>query len=371
MRLKINFTVLFLTIILAFSYVPIDVFAAEDKLPELSVSQASKKAISNNNSIINAKENDSLVDENLRKAYDSLRSARTDDAILNAEVNIMTQEMNRSLNIENIEAQKENVEYNIMKYFNSIINAEKNLELFEASLAIDKKKLEIAKVRLELGRISQTDFETQQNAFDKASKSKQTYQTSIDKAYRTLNNYMGEKAETRYTLLLDLEYKEVGTVNLTTYTDKFIKESLNVKQAENNLKTAEYKVANYSDSYDAQTGLISDPYNAYDQLVVSANQAYRSVEDTKTTIRENIISTYSNLQESEDSIETKESDIKSLYKEYDILILKFEMGKATRLDLDEKLYSIQNQEESLRQAKNSHTLTKISFSSPNLLSGGN
>ena len=370
MNIKINFTAIILAILIVFSYVPVDVFAAETALVELTVAKAAQKAISNNNTIKNAEDNNSLSDENLRKAYDSLYSAKTNDALLNAEVNIMTQEMSRSLAIENIQSQKENVEYNIMKYFNSIINAEKNLELFEASLALDKKKLEIAKVRLELGKISQTDFETLQNTYDKNLKSKQTYQASIDKAYRALNNDMGAKPETRYTLILDLEYKEIGNVNLISHTEKFVQESLNVKQVENSLKTAEFRMDNYSDSYDPQTGAIPDPYNAYDQLVVSYNQAYRSLTDTKNTVSENINSTYNSLKEAENSIETKEGDIKSLYKEYEILKIKFEMGKVTRLDLDEKLYSIQNQEESLRQAMNSHTLTKISFSSPNLLSGG-
>jgi len=370
MKLKMNFTAFFLAILMAFSYVPLDILAAEDKLPELSVSVAAKKAIDNNNSIKNAVDNSSLSDENLRKAYDSLYSAKTNDAILNAEVNIMTQEMSRALSIENIQSQKENVEYNITKYFNSIINAEKKLDLFESSLAIEKKKLEIAKIKLEIGKLSQADFDNQQASYNKNLKSKQTYQSSIDKAYRALNNDMGEKAESRYTLLLDLEYKLVGDVNITSYTDKFVKESLTVKQAENNLKTAEFKVDNYSDSYDSQTGVISDPYNAYEQLVVSFNQASRSLADTKSNVKENIISTYDSLKESESSIETEEAAIKTLYKEYEILKLKFEMGKATQLELDEKLYSIKNQEESLRQAKNSHSLTRISFSSPNLLLGG-
>ena len=371
MKLKLNFTAIILAMLMVFSYVPTNIFAAETALPELSVSKAAQKAISNSNSIKNAVDSSSLDDENLRKAYDSLYTAKTNDAILNAEVSIMNQEMSRALAIENIESQKENVEYNIMKYFNSIINAEKNLELFETLLAIDKKELEIAKVKLELGKLSHADFETAQNTFDKSLKSKQTYQSAIDKAYRTLNNYMGAKPETRYTLILDLEYKEIGTVNLISHTEKFIQDSLSIKQAENSLKTAEFRVDNYADSYDDQTGVIPDPYNAYDQLVVNYNQAYRSLQDTKTNVSENIVTTYDSLKDAEESIKTKETDIKVLYKEYEIIKIKFEMGKATKLELDKKLYSIQNQEESLRQAMNSHTLTKISFSSPNLLSGGN
>ena len=370
MKLKTNFTAFFLAIAIAFSYVPLESFAAEVKLEDLTVSQAAKRAIANNNSIKNAVENTTLSDENLRKAYDNLYSAKTNDAILNAEVTIMNQEMRRSLDIENIEAQKENVEYNIMKYFNSITNAEKNLEIFEDLLKIDKKKLDIAKVKLELGKLSQADFETQQANYDKSLKSKQTYQASIDKAYRTLNNYMGTKAETRYNLILELEYKLSGEINITTHTDKFLKESLSIKEAENSLKTAQYRVDNYSDPYDPQTGVISESYNAYEQLIISANQASRSLTDTKTSVKENIISAYDSLKDSESSIETKETDIKALYKEYDILKLKFQMGKATQLELDDKLYTIHYQEESLRQAKNSHALTMISFSSPNLLSGG-
>mgnify|MGYP003623795114 CR=1 FL=1 len=85
--------------------------------------------------------------------------------MLAAEVKLMNRELSRSLNLKNIEAKKENVEYSIMKYFNTIINAEKTLEVFEEALNIHKKDLDILELKLKLGMVSQLEYDTSALAY--------------------------------------------------------------------------------------------------------------------------------------------------------------------------------------------------------------
>ena len=137
-------------------------------LETLTIKDAAKKAIENDTNIKNAEESLELYDDKIKKATDTYLSATTTDAILNASINMMNLDLSRALSIKNIDSQKENVEYNIQKYFNTIINAEKSAELYEESLAIQKKKLDISKVKLELGKISQNDYDKEAAATNRA-----------------------------------------------------------------------------------------------------------------------------------------------------------------------------------------------------------
>jgi len=372
---KINIAALLIAfcIFSQFAFDPIMLLAAANEtLADLTVEEAAKKAISNNTSIKNADDSESLSDENIKKAQDSLTTATTDAALLNAEVNLMSLEMSRSLNLKNIESQKENVEYNILKYFNTIVNAERNAQLYEQSLELQKKNLDISKVKLEVGKLSQSEYDKALVEYENNLATAQTYQNSIDKAYRDLNGYMGVmNLDTKYNLVFYLSYEPIGDVSLTQYTDTFLNNSLTVEQAENNKTTAQFKVDNYTEEYNRETGVISESYNEYDQLVVSFNQASRSLEDTKSSIRQNIQNTYASLKETENTIKTNEAEIETAYKDLDIMKTKLELGKATEIEILQQQYSISQKEENLRQMKNSYVLSAIAFSSPNLLSSMN
>ena len=131
MRMKINITALVLAACIFTQYLPVSASVLDTKTQVLTVEEAAKNAISNNTTIKNAADSESLRDENYRKALDNFYAATTASVIINAEVSLTKLEMDRSMNLKNIESQKENVEYNIKKYFNTIINAEKKDELYE------------------------------------------------------------------------------------------------------------------------------------------------------------------------------------------------------------------------------------------------
>jgi len=336
-------------------------------LETLTIKDAAKKAIENDTNIKNAEESLELYDDKMKKATDTYLSATTTDAILNASINMMNLDLSRALSIKNIDSQKENVEYNIQKYFNTIINAEKSAELYEESLAIQKKKLDISKVKLELGKISQNDYDKEAAAYEQSLMSKEAYLSTINKAYRDLNSYMGKPLDTTYELVLELEYEVVPEVNLTAYTDTFVNKSLSVQQAKDSMTVAEYQLDNYTEPYNTVTGLVSESYGEYEQLLSSFNQASRSYSDTVEKVKKSVIDSYNSLREAEVTIKSKEMELEEAYKQLEILKTKLELGKITQIEYDEQAYDIKNKEENLRKEKNNYALSAIAFLSPNLL----
>ena len=335
----------------------------------LSVEQATKKAITNSSSIKNAVDSESLGDETIRKATDSLSTATTGAALVGAEIGLMSAEMNRALNLQDIDAQKENVEYQITKYFNSILSAEKDVALFDESIEIVKKNLAIAKLKLSLGMISQLDYNTAALDHEKVVNARQTKLSAIDAAYRDLNSYMGEDLDKRFDLQLELKFKEVGTINLNSYADKFVKDSLTIKQVENGVKLAEYSVDNYRTPYNPMTGEVIDSaaVRSYDELVVSQNQALRGLADTKKLVRNAVIATYNGLQDMEIGIKLSEIDIEKAKMQLVVMEKMLELGQVTGLEVTMLKYDIHSKELALEKSKNTHTLTLMAFSNPNLL----
>ena len=345
--------------------------AADPARPVLTVKQATDKAITNNSSIKNAVDSESLGDETIKKATDALYDAYTNAAIVGAEIGLMNAEMSRALNIQDITAKKENVEYQISKYFNTIINSEKDVLLFDESLEIAKKDLAIAKLKLSLGMISQLDYDTASLDFEKIVNARETKLRAIDSAYRDLNSYMGEALDKRFTLELILPYKEVGSVNLNTYADQFVKDSLTIKEIENYAKLAEYSVDNYTTPYNPLTGEIieSAAVKSYDALVVSQNEALRALTDAKKSVRNAVIATYSGLKDMEIGIKVSEIDIEKAKMKLVTMEKMLELGQVTNLDVSKLKYDIHSKELALEESKNTYALTLIAFSNPNLLIG--
>ena len=341
----------------------------ENIRPALSVAQATRKAISNSSAINNAVDTESLGDETIKKATDALfSSAPTNAALVGAEISLMSAEMSRALNLQDIDAKKQNVEYQITKYFDAIISAEKEIVLFDESLEIVKKNLAIAQLKLSLGMISQLDYYTAALDYERVVNARQTKLSAIDSAYRVLNSYMGENLDNKYTLELTLTYKEVGDINLNAHADKFVKESLTIKQVENAAKLAEYSVDKYSTPYNPMTGVIIESgVPSYDELVVSQNQALRGLADTKKAVRDAVIATYSGLKDMEIGIKVNEIDLEKAKMQLKVMEKMLELGQVTNLEVSMLKYDIHSKELALEKSKNTYTLTLMAFSNPNLL----
>jgi len=340
----------------------------ESEITELTVEEATQKAIRNNTSLKNAMDDETLSDDNIRKAIDAMHDARTDQTLTAANVSLMNAELGRALNLKDIESQKQNVAYQISKYFNTILNAQRDVALYDESLTIAKKELDIAKLKLDLGMISQLDYDTAALNYEQIESARLTKINAIDSSYRDLNKYMGvSPLDKQYTLKLELEYKPVGNININSHAENFVKNSLTVQQIENTVKTATYTAENYVDPYNPATGEILDSTTTKEQLTVAQNKALRSLEDTKTSVYESVVSAYSSLKDSEINIKAAEIELEKAQKQLAATEKMLELGQVTQLDVDKLKYDINSKQLTVQKAKNAYALALEAFSNPNLL----
>ncbi|MCL2565812.1 MAG: TolC family protein [Defluviitaleaceae bacterium] len=341
-------------------------------LPILTVEEAARRAIRYNSGIANAEDDESVADEVVRRSLEAVWDAPTSIARTNALVGLMNAELSRSLNLRDIRAQKENVEFQITRYFNTILNMEADLSLSLDNLEMARRDLLISRLKLSLGMVSELDYETSELAVTRIETNIERLESSIDSAFRDLNSFMGTTGinlDQRHELILVLEYNPLETVNLSGHAERFVSESLMVQRAQNAADLATYHVDNFVTPHDLRTGIIPQGFTTYEERVVDQNRALRNLADTRQRVRESVITSYSNLRDIELSIRAAEIELERLTRQLSVSETMLELGRITPIEVDRLRLEILSTENNLMQTMNNHTILSIAFNSPLILMG--
>jgi len=345
---------------------------AENTMPTLTVEEAARRAISNHSGIANAQGDESVADEVVRRAQDAVWEASTSMALTTAMVSLMNAELSRSLNIRDIAAQRENVEFQITRYFNTILNMQDDIAMLENNLEMAKRDLVIAELKLSLGMMSQLDYDGAELSVIRTETNIELMNSSLAGAFRDLNSFMGVygiELDQRYELLLEMpEYTVLPQVNLNHHAQMFVRESLRVQQAENAAEAARYRVEYYVTPHNPLTGEIV-PGLTLDEEINNQNRALRALSDTRQAVRESIITMHANLRTQELQIRASEIEIERLQRQLEVLETMLELGRTTAIEVDALRLNIASQENSLAQAKNNHTILAFAFNNPNIIMG--
>jgi len=347
--------------------------AAEvSEVPTLTVEEAARRAINNNTAIANAQDDESVADEVVRRAQENVWDAITNAELTAAMVGLMNAELSRSLNIRDINAQKENVEFQITRYFNTILNMEADLAISLDNLDMARRDLLISRLKLSLGMVSELDYEASELAVVRIETNIERLQSSIDSAYRDLNSFMGATGTDlngRYILVLELDYEPLAPVNLSRHADTFVNESLAVRRAEDAATLAIYRVDYFFRPHSPFTGQIPTGYITYDEFVVQQNQALRALTDTRQRVREGVISSYNNLRDIELNIRASEIELARLIRQLEVSETMLELGRTTPIEVDRLRVEIATMENTLIQSKNNHSILSIAFNNPLIIMG--
>jgi len=345
---------------------------AASAIPPLTVEEAAMRAIRNNTSIANAEGDESVADEVVKRAQDAVFEAVTSATLTNAMIGLMNAELSRSLNIRDLVAQRQNVEFQITRYFNTILNMENDLALLFENLAMAKRELVIAELRLSLGLMSELDFEAAEFSVVRIETNIGLLESSIERAFRDLNSFMGVYGidlDQRYELKLELsEFTPLPAVNLNHHAQRFVTESLRVQQAENAVQTARYRLDHYVTPHNELTGQIV-PGQTREEVEVDLSRVTRALADTRQVVRENVLNMHSDLRTSELRIRADELELERLQRQLEVSETMLELGRTTPMEIDALRLNITSQENALAQAKNSHTILAFAFNNPNIIMG--
>ena len=359
-----------LAAIFVFGAMPLAITAAPSAPPVLTVEEAARRAIRNDTRIVDAQERETVADESIRRALYAVRNAQTNAELTNANAALMSAELARSLNIRDIQARKENVEYQITRQFNAILNMQADLEHANRNLQMANRELEITRLKLSLGMVSDLEHETSQLAVSRIESNIELLESSIDSRFRTLNSFMGESAanlDRHYALQLELVYEPIQVANINRHVQQFIDNSLAVAQAQNAAQTAGYRVRHFAVPHHALTGQLATVYTTYEEYVVAHNQALRAVEDARQNVRDRVLASYNSLKDLELNIRTDELELARLVRQLEVTEAMLALGRSTPIEVDRQRLEIARRENALQQARNNHTIQRMAFNNPNIL----
>ena len=331
----------------------------------LTVAEATRRAIANNQNINAMNDTEELSIDSLAEIKLSYLDAQTTIERLNLTIKLRQAELSYALNLDNIVAAKDNVEFSIISLFQAIINAEKSLDLTEQSLKFQAQNLDILKLRVSLGLESKINYDTAKNSYERAVLDRDNIQKTIEDAYVSLNRIMGNNnLNLRYNLELNLLYKELETVNLTTLTARYRAESINIKEAENRVYIARRSLDSHESvsTYAHRTNDIEKQRKEAD-----LRQASENLRSTRRTIEESVLNQYNAIKGMENSRAAALLELEQAKRELEILEIRFELGQITRLTLDQKIHGISTIEDRIRRIEGEHTIAIMKFLNPNIV----
>ncbi len=321
----------------------------------LTVEEAVEKAISYSHTLKNIEENIEQADENFDDTVTSYTTAEEGYDIIDLSTQLRSIR-NQILNYQlSSEVEKLSIEISVKEYFADIINAEKQLELYQEEIDIAEAELEIAKVKMELGLLSETDYQSQVSSYNSTVRAKRNLATTIEDAYNSLNTVLGNDLKTKYNLVLDMEYSEYDGDSLTTTINKALSSSQTIIESERSYELTKYELDSFS--------LLTSSGTRY-QREVAVSQAARSLEDTRTSVQTSVENMYNQIMSLEDSYKDNLESLKELESNLEILKVKYELGSATELEVRNAQYKVDSMQLTIENQVAEHEILVEKFSNP-------
>ncbi len=333
------------------------VLGADLDRESLTVEDAVEKAVKYSKTIKNLSENSEITDENIKSITSNLISSNEPAQIVNFAIQLKEARNTIENNKLNAEAEKQNIELSVISFFASVLNAERNIELFEDEIAIAEKELKADEVKTNLGLLSKNDFENQKIEYNKKLKERDSLQISIDEAYVSLNKVLGNELDKKYNLVLDIEYRELGNVGLDYAVLRAVDSNISVSEKKSAVEIAKYGLDSYTSMTDNNTKLTKQ--NSY-------NSSVRSLEDEKISIKEKVINTYNSIIKLENAYKTNLSELENMKKQLDIKEIQLNLGKITPIELENYKYSIKKLEADIQNQIYNHEILLRRFENSNL-----
>ena len=322
----------------------------------LTVDQATMQAINASSSLKNYSDSVTSTNESLDTLKDEFNTATDYGTVLNLAVQIMQAQVSNIQTNNNANLARDTLRISVMNLFASIISAQNGLRLTDQSLAIQQRQLTITKVKYNLGYTSKLDMDTQTNDYNQKTASRKTQQIAVDNAFISLNKLMGTTLNKQYNLVLDVgDYQPLGNVNLQGAVDTALRTDPGIINQQGNVDVAQYKIK----MYDPDTSSSS-----LDDLNRGLDSAQRTLSDTQGNVGQKVVNAYNNIMNEEVQYNNAVMALEALNIQMPVTQKQLDLGQITQLDLDQLLYQIAQQQETIRSLAVSHAINVIQFNEP-------
>lgn len=331
---------------------------ADDEIIDLTIDDAYSKAVSYSSELKNIDEELYLANKDYDTARENLTYATDGERVLNLAVQLKETKNTLDNYDANSDIQKQNIYLSVLNFFIEVKKAEQEIELNNESLLLQEKKLKIADTKMELGLLSQQEYNDIKNSYDKMKIENDNLKLSIDNAYISLNKVLGAELNQKYNLILKIDYNKLDDVNVDTVVLKATATNQNIIELQNSAELAEYKVTKHS---------VYTSSESKEVLKAKAAQASRSVNDAKDSLKEKIVSTYNQIINIENSYDSNILELKDMNNKLKIKETEYSLGNLTEIELEEYKYSIKELEIKIQNQIYDHEILVMKFNNTNLL----
>ncbi len=336
----------------------------DDVVTDLTIEEAVNKAINYSRNIKNLDESNEIaeIDQMVtRYAWEQESNATANITYSLALKNLMNSLKNYN---ENKEAEKEKIEYNVKQLFYGLKDAERSIELYDDGIELSKRQLKIYDVMLKVGKMSQIQYNEAVTAAETLESNKLNLENSVDAAYRSLNQLMGESISKKYNIIVDdIEYKPVSSeLNLDAAITKALSSNMTLRGLSDSVDIAKMSVDTF-DFRDSTGVTSSDRESTRSQY----EQASRGLEDAKKALTASVTSVYDNIRNTENEYRQNELSLNDMKNELVVKETQLKLGKLTQIELDQYKNSIDQLEAEMKSEVRSHDLLVMQFNNSNLI----
>ncbi|MCD7776974.1 MAG: TolC family protein [Clostridiales bacterium] len=328
----------------------------------MTVDAAVARAIERSTTIKSYEDNIEIAEDNLDDIRVYRRAATEFTEVNSYAISYKSLEASIATYKDRIEAEKQSIQYKVVSYFVNIINAQNSLAIYDEYLDIETRNLEIYEKQLELGLISQTQYESYVDAYNTAVTNKTTLQNTIDSNYTSLNTLLDYNVAAVYDIELgeEVEYEPIDRTTLAAHVTLATSAGGNVNIAvlERNVEIAQYTLDLHSDLYSSETRM---------EVEADLYSATSSLNDTKLSYEGTVKTLYQSIIESEENYSDLVSQLNTLNNTMSVYEKQYELGQITELQLDTYHYTVKSLENQIDAAVYSHYLAVLQYDNPNLL----
>ena len=315
--------------------------ASQNKVNKISISEALSLAkLKNDEIVLQLKQmeydyNKQMEDALTRAKEVDLKEARDTNSRINSlrvRDLIPEQIKHNILSLdENIRKTEKSYITTVRQQYASLLSAKRNLDMQRQRYSIDADVYNLEYIKHKLGLITNLGMEEATYNYRKARLDIATAVVNYENACRNFNLYIGKPIDTFYD---EVEYEELIETDLDDldyYLDQAMKNRSEIKslQRQIELRELEKSIIETDQMYKNYTSLKEQHKN----LETSISSLKLELERTVLDIKEEVKSAYNNVLEAKEAIEREERNLENNKKMLEITKAKYDIGKASRLDV--------------------------------------
>lgn len=344
-----------------------DSYNTVSEVKDLTVDEAVDKAINYSRTLKNIDESIEIAEIDEKMARYAWQASDNATATVGYSISLRQLKDNLKNYDKNKEVEKDKIVYNVRQLFYGLKDAEKSIALYDESIDLKARQLEIYKVMIKVGKMSQVEYNEKVTEYENLVDSKLSIQNSIDAAFRTLNQLMGESVNAKYNIIVeDMEFNAVSNeLNLNGAIATGLAVNQSLKELSDKVDLVKYTKDTYY--YRALTGETNSDKESIDSQYA---QATRGLEDAKTLLVTKINGIYDDIKNAESEYKQNTAKLRDMKEQLAVKETQLSLGKTTQIEVDAYKLSIEQLEAEIESDVRAYDLLIRQFNDSNLINLG-